>query len=285
MVYFCADDYGVSAATNGRIENCLKNGALNKVSVLPNGDISDFLERLSKDSEQLSLHINLVEGRPLSKPEDVGLLIDDNGYFKYSFIGLFLLSFSPKRKELENQIYKEIQSQIKFWKKAFADKVIPSIDSHQHTHMIPLVFKTMMRVIKDEGLCVQYMRVPAEPVLPYILTPSLYLSYTPTGLIKQWLLKALAFVNLRELKKTKIRYGYFMGAMFSGRLNETRIKKLLPHYLKLAQKNNKDIEIGFHPGYLKGGEELICGCRDGFKKFYFSPWRNIEYDTLMNFKF
>ena len=79
MIYFCADDYGISAYSNSRIENCLENGILNKISVLPNGEISDFKQRLSGNNTALSLHINLVEGRPLSEPNDVDLLISDNG--------------------------------------------------------------------------------------------------------------------------------------------------------------------------------------------------------------
>ena len=136
-----------------------------------------------------------------------------------------------------------------------------SIDSHQHTHMIPLVFKTLMRVIKDESIDVEYMRIPAEPITPYLLTPSLYFSYSLTGLLKQWLLKVFAFVNRREWKKANIPSAYFMGVLFSGELTEQKIKKLLPQYLKLAEKNNRDIELGFHPGYLKRGESLIFGSR------------------------
>lgn len=285
MVYFCADDYGISIDGNKRIENCLEKGVLNKVSVLPNGEISDFKQHLSGNNTTLSLHINLVEGRPLSNSNDVDLLMSDNGYFKYSFIGLFFLSISNKRKEFEKQVYTEIQNQIKFWKKTMGETLSVSIDSHQHTHMIPLVFKTLMRVIEDEGLNVQSIRIPAEPISPYVFTPSLYFEYKPIGLIKQWLLKTFALVNRRELKKSKMQSAYFMGILFSGKLNESRIKKLLPHYLKLAKKHNKNIEIGFHPGYIKDGEKLIEGNRQDFRKFYLSPWRNIEHETLINFKF
>ena len=285
MIYFCADDYGISEGANSRIENCLENGVLNKISVLPNGKISDLKKRLSNKDAMFSLHINLVEGRPLSNPDDVNLLVSESGYFKYSFIGLLFLSLSPKRKKLEKQIYKEIQTQIKFWKKAMGETPTVSIDSHQHTHMIPLIFKTLMRVIKEEDLKVSYLRIPDEPLLPYIYTSSLYFEYHPAGLIKQWILKTFAFINRRELKKSKIQSAYFIGIMFSGKLNETRIKKLLPHYIRLAKKHNKDIEIGFHPGNIKDGEKLIDGIRQDFKKFYFSPWRNTEYDTLINFKF
>ena len=160
-----------------------------------------------------------------------------------------------------------------------------SIDSHQHTHMIPLIFKTLLRVIRDEGLDVSNIRIPAEPISPYLFTPSLYFEYTPTGLIKQWLLKVLAFANRKETKKSKISSAYFMGIMFSGKLNEARIKKLLPRYLKLAERKNRDIEIGFHPGYINSTEKLIDGSRQDFSKFYYSSWRNTEYDTLLNFNY
>ena len=285
MIYFCADDYGISEGANRRIENCLEYGVLNKISVLPNGKASDFKERLSDKDVMLSLHINLVEGHPISNPNDIDLLVSESGYFKYSFIGLFFLSISNKRKEFEKQVYTEIQSQIKFWKKAMGENISISIDSHQHTHMIPLIFKTLMRAIEDEGLTVQSIRIPAEPISPYVFTPSLYFEYNPIGLIKQWLLKMLAFANRRELKKSKIQSAYFIGILFSGKLNEARIRKLLPHYLKLAKKHNKNIEIGFHPGYIKDGEKLLDGSRQDFRKFYYSPWRNTEYNTLLNFNY
>ena len=285
MIYFCADDYGISEGANRRIENCLEYGVLNKISVLPNGKDSDFKERLSDKDVMLSLHINLVEGHPISNPNDIDMLVSESGYFKYSFIGLFFLSISNKRKEFEKQVYTEMQSQIKFWKKAMGENISISIDSHQHTHMIPLIFKTLMRAIEDEGLNVQSVRIPAEPISPYVFTPSLYFEYNPIGLIKQWLLKTFALVNRRELKKSKIQSAYFMGILFSGKLNEARIRKLLPHYLKLAKKHNKNIEIGFHPGYVKNGENLIDGTRQDFGKFYYSKWRDTEYNTLLNFNY
>ena len=284
MIYFCADDYGVSKESNSRIEECVKNGVLNKISVLPNGEITNFKQNLSCLDTELALHINLVEGYPLSDRKDVSLLITEDGCFKYSFIGLLLLSVSGKRKELEKQLYNEIKSQVKFWKNHMGNKDI-LIDSHQHTHMIPLIFKTLIKVIKDEGVNVKYLRVPAEPVIPYILTPALYFEYSFVGIAKQWLLKFLYAFNHKELKKSKIPTGYFMGVMFSGGMNKKRVKKLLVHYGKLAKKHDKNIEMGFHPGYVEEGEKLMEGTRSGFGKFYFSPLRRTEFDTLISLKF
>ena len=279
MIYFCADDYGISKISNTRIEECLINGVLNKISVLPNGDALDFKRRLLGENVKLSLHLNLIEGYPLSKKEDVGLLISDKGIFKYSFIGLFFLSIFGNRSLLEKQLYNEIKMQIDFWKKEMGEETPILVDSHQHTHMIPLVFKTLMRVIKEENVEVEYIRIPAEPILPYIKSPSLYFKFRPIGLIKQWLLKFLKFVNRKELKKANIKSALFMGIMFSGQLTEDKINKLLPYY----KKQNENIEIAFHPGYLESGESLIDGFRQNFKKFYYSKWRRIEYDTLLKF--
>ncbi len=284
MIYFCADDYGISKISNSRIENCLENGVLNQISVLPNGDISELKERLFDKNVRLSLHLNLVEGHPLSKREEIGLLVSKDGSFKHSFIGLFFNSIFGKRKELEKQLYSEIKKQVVFWKNTIGNERPIFIDSHQHTHMIPLIFKTLLRVIEDEGLKVENIRIPAEPLAPFILTPSLYFKYKPSGLIKQWLLKFLNLFNKRKLKASKIPSTLFLGIVFSGNLVEDRIKKILPLYQKKAQKQGRDIEMAFHPGFLEKGESETYGCRLGFEKFYLSFWRKKEYDTLINFK-
>lgn len=280
MIYFCADDYGISKSSNTRIEECFKNGVLNKISVLPNGDVSDFNERLLGENIKLSLHLNLVEGCPLSKKEEVSLLVTDKGFFKHSFIGLFFLSLFGNRRLLEKQLYNEIKAQIDFWKNKMGENTPILIDSHQHTHMIPLIFRTLMRVIREEEVAVEYIRIPAEPILPYIKSPSLYLTFSPVGLVKQWLLKFLNIANQKELKKANIKSAAFMGVLFSGRLTEDKINKLLPHY----KKQNESIELAFHAGYLENGEPLIDGCRPRFKKFYYSKWRREEYNTLINFR-
>lgn len=280
MIYFCADDYGISKSSNMRIEECLKNGVLNKISVLPNGDISNFNEHLLGENVKLSLHLNLIEGHPLSKKEDVSLLLSEKGTFKHSFIGLFFLSLFGNRRLLEKQLYNEIKAQIDFWKNKMGENTPILIDSHQHTHMIPLIFRTLMRVIREEDVEVEYIRIPAEPILPFIKSTSLYLTFSPVGLVKQWLLKFLNFVNQKELKKANIKSAAFMGILFSGRLTEDKINKLLPHY----KKQNENIELAFHAGYLENEEPLIDGCRQGFKKFYYSKWRREEYNTLINFR-
>lgn len=284
MVYFCADDYGVSKTGNHCIETCLHEGAINKVSVLPNGEFMNIPLLLADNAQALSLHVNLVEGRPLSDPAEIPLLVTTDGYFRYSFLGLLKLSMSPKRKEVQKQLYIELQKQVRFWKQQIGEKTPMSIDSHQHVNAIPLIFKTLLQVIRDEQACVEHLRIPAEPLEPYLLTPSLYLSYPITGIMKQWLLNFLTFFNRRAFKKMNIRTTCFMGAMFSGRLTVDKIKKLRKRYLAVAEKRGQDIEIALHPGYITEDEQFLDGGRADFRKFYSSVWRKSEHDTLMRFQ-
>ena len=285
MIYFCADDYGLSEKSCTRIETCLKDGVLNKISVLPNGEISHIDKRLQNSGALLSLHINLVEGKPISAPAEVGLLVSSEGYFKHSFGGLLLMSLSFKRKEFQEQIYTEIRNQLKFMREFTCGDYCMAIDSHQHTHMIPLIYKAMMRAVKDEGVRVNYLRIPAEPLTPYLLSPSLYLTYAPANLIKQWLLKFFALLNKKETKKAKIKPTYFMGVLFSGKMDENRVTKVLPHYIRLAKKRGRDLEVLFHPGYIESSQDLFDKNKSGFNKFYLSKGRKIEFDTLTSLEF
>jgi len=282
VIYICADDYGLSQSSAAHIEQCVTERKLNKVSVFPNGVIPDFARRINHDKLDLTLHLNLVEGKCLAEKEEIPLLVSENGYFKHSFEGLLLLSLSPKQKAFRQQIKTEIRAQLAYWVEHIPQDEPLIIDSHQHVHMIPLIFEELMSVIRAEKLKVQYMRYPAEPILPYVKTPSLYLTYCPVNLVKQWLLKALGAVNRKELKKSGIRTGYFMGILFSGHMDEKRVRKVLPHYLKLAEKKNMDLEILFHPGYMDAGDTVLDTHKAGFNRFYASNGRKVEFDALQN---
>lgn len=183
MIYICADDYGISAKTCRQINECAACGAVNKISVLPNTEVKDIQQYIPKQGVTLGAHINLVEGRPLSPPESVRMLLDKRGCFKYSFPGLFLRTLLPGRKKFTKQIYTEIKSQLAAYKQLDSDSTT-AIDSHQHTHMIPAVFKALMRAVRDEGIQVRYLRMPAEPIWPYLRQPGLYITYRPINLVK-----------------------------------------------------------------------------------------------------
>lgn len=279
MIYICADDYGLCNEVSGHIEECFKDGPLNKISIFPNFDCVDFDKISCGKKVYLSLHINLVEGKSLVDESVIGLLVNKDGYFKYSFPGLLLVSVFNKKK-FEKQVLSEIEEQLTRWRKILPDGSEIMIDSHQHTHMIPGVFRMLMKALDEQGIRVKYLRIPNEPTLPYIMTPSLWFTYSLANIIKQWLLKFLWLFNRREYKKREITSAYFCGVMFSGNMDEKRVRKILPHYIKKAEKNGKDIEVLFHPGYISKECQELKDKKITFDKFYYSEGRKIEFDTL-----
>ena len=79
MIYFCADDYGLSDISSKRILECIEKGALNKVSVFPNITQVDLKEDLENKDVRISLHLNLVEGKCMAKPEEIPLIAHKDG--------------------------------------------------------------------------------------------------------------------------------------------------------------------------------------------------------------
>lgn len=280
MIYFCADDYGLCDISSMHIQQCIDEGALNKVSIFPNLDLFDLDEIARGKDIRVSLHLNLVEGRCMADADGLDLITYENGNFKHTFIGLLMLNLF-RRKKLEAQIYKEIKAQVLFWKSILPPNLPFCIDSHQHTHMIPAVFKALVRVLSEEKIDLEYMRIPIEPILPYIKTPSLYFTYSPINIIKQWLLKFLWLFNKRRAKKHSIPASHFFGILFSGKMDEERVNKILPKYIKMAEKDGRDIEVLFHPGYIDAQGVDLNEKNIIFDGFYYSEDRRTEFDSVM----
>ncbi len=280
VIYFCADDYGLCDQVSHHIRQGIHNGVLNKVSVFPNFCIPDLNSICESKEVRLSLHLNLVEGKCMANREEINLLADKNGNLKHRFGGLFRL-WLFRTPQLEEQLYREIKAQVLFWNQHLPKGVPFCIDSHQHTHMIPAVFRALVRVLTEENIALHYMRIPAEPILPYLKTPSLYTTYQPANLLKQWLLNFLWLINQKQSNAKNIPTSLFMGILFSGKMEEKRVRKMLPKYQKIAEKKGLDIEVLFHPGYLS---EPIRGLSENnivFQNFYYSKKRKTEFDSVM----
>lgn len=282
ILYYCSDDYGMTPLTCDRIDECRRNGHLNKISVLPNTEVDNITERLQWAQENgimLSVHLTLVEGKCVANPAQIPLLVDENGYFKYSFGGLLKLSLTHP-KAFGAQIRTEISAQLHRAMELFPDAEEIAIDSHQHTYMIPAIFRAVADVITTERLRVSYMRLAAEPILPFLTTPAIWKDCLSVNLIKHWLLKAFSIVNLPVYRRLNIPSAMFFGIMFSGNMNTRRVEIMLPKYIRLAQKRGQNIEVLFHPGYTEPGEPVFDKRKESFRKFYFSAGRKNEYTAL-----
>ena len=60
----------------------------------------------------------------------------------------------------------ELRSQLRAFANLLPNGTPLRLDSHQHVHMIPLVYRTLMQAVEAERLNVQYMRIPAAVCAP-----------------------------------------------------------------------------------------------------------------------
>ena len=283
MIYFCADDYGLSEESSMHIQELIDNGFLDQVGVFPNIGQADLAKMLEKRNVRISLHLNLVEGKCMADADTVDLLVDANGNLRHTFVGLLIQSLLHTKK-FEAQVYEEIKAQITFWKSGLPSDMPLCIDSHQHTHMIPSIFKTLLQVLNDEKISVKHLRIPVEPFRPFLKNPSLYFTYSVKNLIKQWLLRFLWLFSKKAAKEMQIPTARFFGILFSGEMDEKRVRKILPQYIALAQKDGMDTEVLFHPGYSETRDPDSKEKNIVFERFYLSKHRKTEYDSVIKLK-
>ncbi|NFE85048.1 ChbG/HpnK family deacetylase [Clostridium botulinum] len=282
-IIFHADDYGISLAESKHILDCCTNGKLNSLSVLPNSyQLQDTITELEKfkDKVKISIHLNLVEGHCCSDPKNINLLVNDSGNFNLSFEKLLLLSYSKLKNELSNQLYIELDAQINKLLTEIPYLKSIRLDSHQHFHMIPLVFNTLLKIIKDNNLSVEYIRFPMEPISPFFKKPKFYFHYKPINWIKNILLNFLGQINLKKIQNSNINKAVFFGLVLTGDMDKKYITELLPYFIKIANKKNSDLEVLFHPGSINNPSEFLDINKKGFVSFYTSEGRIHEKETL-----
>jgi predicted glycoside hydrolase/deacetylase ChbG (UPF0249 family)/putative flippase GtrA len=244
-----ADDYGLTRTITDRILELYDRGSISRVSLLANGLAFEYaaeMFRACAHKPELALHLNLTEGKALSRPEDVPHLVHPDGSFRYSPIKLLLRSLVPwGRSVFRAELRAEIEAQIVRVKQK--EGGVPLfLDGHQHAHMVPLVFAEIC------SLHPQYrfagVRLPREPFLSIPLGRL----FSVGGWIRHFSLYALALLNQRKARKARMSYpDAFVGAFASGSLSLDEVRCGLAG---AARAGAQSVEIGVHPGVPESGE-------------------------------
>lgn len=80
-----ADDLGYSEAVNYGIEKSIKEGLIRSLGVMVNMPATEHGVNLIKECDiALGVHTNICAEKPLTDPELIPSLVDENGYFKSS---------------------------------------------------------------------------------------------------------------------------------------------------------------------------------------------------------
>lgn len=145
-----ADDFGISESVNLAIDYCLKNDIVQRTTLMVNMDSSYAAVTLAKEhgyADKVGLHLNLIEGTPLTEPIKKTIFCTDgvfNGQALRNQKNRFFLD-----KQIQKAVVCEMQAQIeKYIGYGFT---LLHIDSHQHTHTNPSIYKLLLPLMKEYG--------------------------------------------------------------------------------------------------------------------------------------
>lgn len=294
-IWLHADDYGVTIEQSKRILDCWQNGVLNSISVLPNTPVLKealkLLDQADSKGTQIRrvLHLNFVEGKPLAGAENVPDLVDKTGYFDKGFLQFFQWNYlkkGAKRQALTRQIQLEIAAQLRAVTKK-NDFRITAIDSHQHYHMIPIVFDSLMKVLSKkefENLKICHIRVPVDPVTPLLHNVRMCSDIPPINWVKWCILKIFARRTRKILNGRGVKVPVFFGIFYTCEMKKEVVEALLPSYKAYADKKGQELELMFHPGNLTDCSELLDKRSEELAAFYLSDNRQDEAECLKRMK-
>lgn len=292
---FHADDFGISENSCNDIIKLIDEKKLNSISLLPNMKSFDYAVNLLKQRKDtvsswldISVHINFMEGHCCSDESQITSLVDEKGFFKISWGKLFIYNYIPfLRRKIKQQLQTEIIAQTqKCLDSGIIKNNILRFDSHQHTHMIPLVFEALLasvKYFKQQGYKTEFIRNTQDPITPYFKAKTLTDSYNKINIIKCLILNFYS-INVRvSLKKLNLPVYYLCGVFFSGHMDFSRLEKVLPFYIKKSSSKNRKIELLFHPGSVKEEEISEEFVKPDSNSFHLSENRKIEYDSIEQF--
>jgi predicted glycoside hydrolase/deacetylase ChbG (UPF0249 family) len=278
-----ADDIGVSRGVTDAILECIDHGPVGSTSIIANGSAFDHAVAAlaSRRHVALSVHLNLVEGRPLAPAGDLDLLVDREGYLRHGFASLWrahALAGPATRARLEAQVRRELYAQATRVREAVGRDAPLRLDSHQHLHHIPFVF----RIVAD--LCCELpapgMRLVREP---FFVDVSALRRHTAGGVAKHGLLNALGRRLRAEARARGIAVDdWFVGILLTGRMSPGAVDAALRRIRARTRRDNADVsvEILFHPGSAAPGEEALWVRYPEFAAYYGSRWRRLESAAL-----
>ena len=282
-----ADDYGYSLNTSKELLKLMKLGKLNSISLICNTSyFNDSVDLLYENIKELpfmpkiSVHLNLVEG------------FFENNKLPMSWSKLFFYSYIPSgiKNILKNEIKKQIElyidvlNNIKDYCKKYDVEFNQNsirIDSHTHTHLIPIVWKSLIEVINENNYEIEYIRNPKEPIKPFIEAIN-NVDFSKVNFIKNIILNIYSSKVDKYCIRNNMPLMYMWGLVMSGKMDKKRIDMFYDQMLEISKNDNRNLEILFHPGIALKNEYMSEMNKDYFNDFNSSNNREIEKDAVMN---
>ena len=309
-----ADDYGQTLNTTEGILELMEEGLLDGISILPNMPCAEecfgmlvgaITEHKLPFLPMLAIHIDLVEGRMLSalgKSESPADATDAPKLIPWTWKSLFFASYPFVKKATYKQVKAEVEAQLSAGKK-YTDELLAlakengvettqaglRIDSHQHAHMLPIVWKAIAEVIAEKGYDVEYVRNSHEPLGVFLKhngdrLESGRLKLNPVGIVKNRILAFMAPRIEKWVQAHSLNPSYLWGLIMTGHMDMERIEAVMPDMLELCKSKGRDLEINIHPGIMLESEKCPEVPEESARDFYmFTENRLTEADTVRRF--
>jgi hopanoid biosynthesis associated protein HpnK len=147
-----ADDFGLTGGVNRAVVEGHQHGVVTSSTLMANGPAFEEAVRLAPSAPRLSIgcHVVLVDGSPVLEAAQVSSLMGGTGLLRFGDgIGKFCLRALAGRLD-SNQIEAEVTAQIR--KLQAAGITVSHLDTHKHTHMLPQVFRPLLRAARVCGV-------------------------------------------------------------------------------------------------------------------------------------
>jgi predicted glycoside hydrolase/deacetylase ChbG (UPF0249 family) len=151
-----ADDMGLSATWDEAIVRAWGRGVVTSASIVTTGrSYRDTIRRIVREDIDHGVHLDLLDGAPLSPVGEISSLVDERGRFHP--LRALLLRFASGRVRTD-EVELEWSRQIE---RALGDGLRPThLNGHYHLHLLPGVFGVTVRLASRFGM--GWVRVPDE---------------------------------------------------------------------------------------------------------------------------
>jgi chitin disaccharide deacetylase len=238
-----ADDFGLTDGINRAVVDLYELDALTSTTLMAAAPRFHEAVEISQHQKPLGVgcHIVLVDGTPVANPTAVPTLLDasskrgDEPRLRSS-LGEFIRDLYLGR---INSVHIEREAIAQILRLQQAGIAVTHVDTHKHTHMFPLVLKSVMRAA--QACSIRTIRNPFEPAWSVAATPG-------AGVVRAWQVRWLG--TLRHSFWKLIRQQEFrttdgcLGIAATGTFNEATLRALLDHLPEGS------FELVCHPAYM-----------------------------------
>jgi chitin disaccharide deacetylase len=149
QVIFNADDFGRSTEINRAVLRAHREGVLTSASLMVTGDAAEEAVALARETPTLAvwLHLALSGARPAQPAGEIPHLVGRDGRFPANPARVWIrVIFSAAARA-------EMTCEVRAQFKRFVATGLPldHVDAHQHLHMHPAVFRTLLPLAEQHG--------------------------------------------------------------------------------------------------------------------------------------